>query len=136
MLKTILIDKHQVSIDNLYVTGDLVFLVILLGKVFSSPKWCYKIKLHPKIQLEHGHKIGEAQTINTLRLVSEAYSTGSARLGVKEVPIWEFVEVDKYICPFFRIRLIWVKMYDIIYLIMEMNIQNRLQQQNKSNIIH
>ena len=32
MLKTILIDHHQVSIDNVYVTGDLVFLVILLGK--------------------------------------------------------------------------------------------------------
>ena len=32
MLKTILIDNRQVSIDNLYVTGDLAFLVILLGK--------------------------------------------------------------------------------------------------------
>ena len=32
MLKTILIDNHQVSIDILYVTDDLVFLVILLGK--------------------------------------------------------------------------------------------------------
>ena len=38
MLKTILIDNHQVYIDNLYDTGDLVFLVILLGKEFSSPK--------------------------------------------------------------------------------------------------
>ena len=99
MLKTILIDHHQVSIDNLYVTGDLAFLVILLGKEFSSPKWCFKCKLHPKVWLEHGHKIGEDWTINALRLVSESDCTGPAWLGVKEVPIWEFVEVDKYICP-------------------------------------
>ena len=28
----------------------------------------------------------------------ESDSTNSARLGVKEAPIWDFVEVDKYIC--------------------------------------
>ena len=49
MLKLILIDNHQVSIDNLYVTGDLTFLVILLGKECSSPKWCFKCQLHPKV---------------------------------------------------------------------------------------
>ena len=34
MLETVSIDNHQLSIDNLYVTGDLVFLVVLLGKEF------------------------------------------------------------------------------------------------------
>ena len=34
MLDLIKIDNHQVSIDNIYVTGDLEFLVILLGKEF------------------------------------------------------------------------------------------------------
>ena len=49
ILEIISIDNHQVSIDNLYVTGDLVFLVILLGKVFSSPKGCFKCKLYSKL---------------------------------------------------------------------------------------
>ena len=49
MLKTILIENHQVSIDNLYVTGDFAFLVILLSKEFYSPKWRFKYKLHPQI---------------------------------------------------------------------------------------
>ena len=80
MLKTILIDNHQVSIDKLYVTGDLAFLVILLDKEFSSPKWYFKYKLHPKIWLEYGHKICEDWTIHTLRLISESDSTGLARL--------------------------------------------------------
>ena len=38
MLKSILIDNHQVFIDNIYVTCNLDFLVILLGKEFCSPK--------------------------------------------------------------------------------------------------
>ena len=83
MLKILLIDNHQVSIDNLYITGDLAFRVILLGKEFFSAKWCFKCKLHPKIWLEHRHKIGEDWTINTLGLVSESDLTESARLGVK-----------------------------------------------------
>ena len=40
ILETLSINNHQLSIDNLYVTGDIAFLVILLGKAFFSPKWC------------------------------------------------------------------------------------------------
>ena len=32
MLETTSIDNHQLSVDNLYVTGELAFLVILLDK--------------------------------------------------------------------------------------------------------
>ena len=38
VLDPIRIDNHQVSIENLYVTSDLAFLIILLGKEFSSAK--------------------------------------------------------------------------------------------------
>ena len=38
MLDSIKIENHQVSIDNIYVTGDLTFLVILLDKELSTPK--------------------------------------------------------------------------------------------------
>lgn len=34
--------------SNIYVTGDLAFLVILLGKEHSSPRWCIKYKLSSK----------------------------------------------------------------------------------------
>ena len=94
MLETISIDNHQLSIDNFYVTGDLTFLIILLGKEFSSPKWCFKSKLNPKVWLEHGYRIGEDWTINALRIVSESDCEGPARLDVKGAPIWEFVELD------------------------------------------
>ena len=55
--------------------------------------------MHPKVCLEHGHKIGEDWTINDLRSISESDSIESSRLGVKEAPIWKFVEGDKCICP-------------------------------------
>ena len=46
MLELITIDNNKVSIDNLYLTGDLAFMIILKGKEFSSPKWYFKCKLH------------------------------------------------------------------------------------------
>ena len=99
MLDSITIDNHQVSIDNLYVTGDLAFLVILIGNEFSSSKWCFEYKRRPKVWLECGYVIGEDWTINTLILISISNSTSSTRLGVKESSIWEFVELQNYICP-------------------------------------
>ena len=35
-------DNQQLSSSNIYVTSDLVFLVILLGKEHSPPHWCIK----------------------------------------------------------------------------------------------
>ena len=98
MLERIKFDNQHISISNIYVTSDLEFLVILLGKEFDSPKWCFKYKLHSKAQLEYRNKIGQEWTINTLRLIPESNSTSSTRLGIKESPIQEFVKVDKYVC--------------------------------------
>ena len=99
MLEPMTFVNQQLSISNIYVTDDLAFLVILLGKAFSSSKRCMKCKSYIKIWLECGYKICDDWSIKTLKLIYESDSTGYTRLGVKEVPIWEFVEVDKYICP-------------------------------------
>ena len=39
ILESIRIGNHQVSIDNIYVTDDLAFLIVLFGKNNSSYKW-------------------------------------------------------------------------------------------------
>ena len=57
------------------------------------------------VWLYHRHKIDEDWTINVLRLFSESDWTSS---GVKESPIWECVEVDKYICPIFYNKINFV----------------------------
>ena len=43
-------NNQQLSSSNIYVTGDLAFLVILLGKEHSSPHWCIKCKSPSKIE--------------------------------------------------------------------------------------
>ena len=75
------------------------------------------------VWLYHRHKIDEDWTINVLRLFSESDWTSS---GVKESPIWECVEVDKYICPIFTTKLILLTTLYIIYLIMVMNMLKML----------
>ena len=38
LFKPITFDHQQLSITNIYVTGDLIFLLILLGKEHACPK--------------------------------------------------------------------------------------------------
>ena len=47
----------------------------------------FKCRLHPKVWLEYGHKIGKYCTIYALRLISGSDSTSSVGLGIKEAPI-------------------------------------------------
>ena len=97
-------------------------MVTLLGKEFSSPKWCFKCKLHPKVWLEHGHKIGEDWTINALRIVSESVSTSYVQLGLKKLPFGSLSKLTNTFVLFCTIILIWVTIFYVIYFIMEMNI--------------
>ena len=54
--------------------------------------------------------------MNILRPVSESDWIRPARLGVKEAPIWEFVELENYICPILhnQINLANNVLYDIL----------------------
>ena len=125
MLEQIKNDNHQVYIDNSYVSGDLVFFVILLGKEFSSPKWCFKYKLHPKVWLEYGHTICEDWTINTLRLDDNLIRLVLRDLVSKKHEFRNWSKLTNTFFLFFVIRLIWVTISYIMYLIMEMNTSKR-----------
>ena len=80
-------NNQQLSMINIYAIGYLAFLVIILGTEI----------LHPKVQLERGHKIGNDWSIKALRLMFESDSAGYVRVGTKEVPIQEIFEVSTYI---------------------------------------
>ena len=45
------INNQLVSVRNIYVASDLAFLVILVGKEHSSPKWCMKCQLQSSLWL-------------------------------------------------------------------------------------
>ena len=52
-------NNQQLSSSNIYVTGDLAFLVILLGKEHSSPHWCIKCQLTSKDWKLYNHTLGD-----------------------------------------------------------------------------
>ena len=63
-------NNQQLSPSNIYVTGDLAFLVILLGKEHSSPDWCIKYKSPSKYWKLSNHSMGDEWTIETLKVMS------------------------------------------------------------------
>ena len=91
-------NNQQLSSSNIYVTGDLAFLVILLGKEHSSPHWYIKCQSTSKYWKLSNHKIGDEWSIENIKICFNL-EKNTESLGVKEEPYWDFVEVDNYICP-------------------------------------
>ena len=92
-------NNQQLSSSNIYVTGDLVFLVILLGKEHSSPHWCIKCQSTSKYWKLSNHTTGDEWSIENIKIMFQSGKKDAESVGVKEEPYWDFVEVDNYICP-------------------------------------
>ena len=78
------INNQQLSSSNIYVTGDIVFLVILLGKEYSSPHWWIKCKSPSKDWKLSNHTMGDEWSIKTLKVMFQSGKTNADSLGVKE----------------------------------------------------
>ena len=70
--ESISFNNQQLSPSNIYVTGDLAFLVILLGKEHSSPHWCIKYKSPSKHWKLSNHFMGDKWSIETLKVMSKS----------------------------------------------------------------
>ena len=57
--ESMLCNNQQLSPSNIYVTGDLTCLSILLGKEYSSPYWCIKCKSPSKNWKLSNHSMGD-----------------------------------------------------------------------------
>ena len=57
--ETISFNNQQLFSSNINVTGDLAFLIILLGKEHSSPHWCIKCKSPSKEWKLSNHTMGD-----------------------------------------------------------------------------
>ena len=91
-------NNQHLSSFNIYVTGDLAFSVMILGKEHSSPHWCIKCKSPSKYWKLSNHSMGDEWTVETLKIMSQI-GKNADNLGVKEESYWDFVEVDNFICP-------------------------------------
>ena len=95
MLEPMLINNQQVYISNKYVTGD--------RKLIIGPN-------------------GVSNEIYIISYGQNVGITGSTQLGAKETLIWEFLKLTNTCVLLFIVRLIWVAVSYIIYLIIEMNL--------------
>ena len=65
-------NNQQLSSSNIYVTGDLAFLVILLGKEHSSPHWYIKCKSPPIDWKLFNHTIYDEWSIENLKITFQS----------------------------------------------------------------
>ena len=65
----------------------LNFFVNLVGREYSSLKWCIKCILCPKEWVTSELMCGEKWIIETLKLMSRSDKIGSSRLGVKKISL-------------------------------------------------
>ena len=82
-------------------TDDLEFLIIRVGKEYSSPKWYIKCQLHPKewVNYEYIYIYSEILTIEALKLMSRSDKIDPSRLGASGQLYQEFVIIDHYVSP-------------------------------------
>ena len=65
-------NSQQLSPSNIDATGDLEFLVILLGKEQSSPHRCIKYKSPSKYWKSYNYSMGNEWTIETFKVMSQS----------------------------------------------------------------
>ena len=89
-----------VSVD-LYVTGDLAFYAMVLGKEGMSGNWCHLCRLS-RAEFSNLAKDGDPWTWELYREVTERVQSSSDKkpqLGVKTAPWWDFIPLDHYVVP-------------------------------------
>ena len=65
-------NNQQLSPSNIYVTGDLAFLVVLLGKEHSSPHWCIKCKSPSKYWKLSNNSMDDEWTIEMFKVMYQS----------------------------------------------------------------
>ena len=89
---------NKVIRPNLYITGDLAYYVVMLGKGGSSGHWCYRCDLSKDIWKEANHNNGALWSNTTLKAMSDTGKVGPSAKGVKNI---HFGTLSKYIISFY-----------------------------------
>jgi hypothetical protein len=89
--------SKSISVD-IYITGDLAFQAMALGKESMSPHWCMQCKSHKSKFLDENCEMWTIEDLETAGAAAEK-SKGDPLLGVKKKPWWSFIPVNHYIVP-------------------------------------
>ena len=84
---------------KIFVTGDLAFYAMVLGKEGMSPHWCHLCKLSRK-EFQDMNAEGDKWTNEAMKATAEEVATdGKWRLGVKSKLWWPFIDIQNYVVP-------------------------------------
>jgi len=94
---------------KLFVTGDLLFYSIVLGRVAPN-HWCFCCKLHPKEWKKNPFSVTDRWTMDEFiemakRYSDDAYKTDGEYLGQRRKPEWPFIDILDWACPFLHIKI-------------------------------
>ena len=86
---------------NLYVTGDLAFYAMIMGKEGMSGNWCHLCQLS-RAEFSDLLKDGNPWSWELYREIAaqvESSPNNKPRLGVKTAPWWDFIPLEHYVVP-------------------------------------
>jgi hypothetical protein len=85
---------------RLFITGDLKFIMVCLGRANADSKWCWLCDLsHAQWQIRN-HADGKIWTLETLIAAFNSSGHGRNRVkGVVELPVITCVGPDRYVYP-------------------------------------
>ena len=99
---------------NLYVTCDLAFYAIVLGKEGMSPKWCHLCQVREgnrrdlnrtdtawttDLYNEAAETVDKMNADKAARLNKDKSDMNESHLGVKSKLWWDFIPIDHYVVP-------------------------------------
>ena len=100
------IARQVINHVEIYNTGDLKWMAMLLGMADMSNEWCIFCFMRKMQWSVRGHEKGEKRTMaKLLALASDTTKKGAERLGVKFRPYWDFIPIEKYTVPLLHILI-------------------------------
>jgi hypothetical protein len=88
--------SNEINVD-VYITGDLSFQAMVLGKESMAPHWCMLCKAHKDKFLDN-NEMWTMEDLVQAGMTAET-SIGDPQLGVKKQPWWSFIPLHHYIVP-------------------------------------
>jgi hypothetical protein len=90
------INSHIVDI---YLTGDLAFQAMALGKESMSGWWCMQYKATRSQFMDENSKMWTMDELVRCGIIGKSTNDNKPKLGIKQRPWWPFIPLTNYVPP-------------------------------------
>jgi hypothetical protein len=112
-------NSHNV---NMYVTGDLAFQAIALGKESKAGWWCMLCKASRRQFLDNKSKMWTMDELVRCGTIAES-TNNEPQLGVKQRPWWPFIPLTNYVSPLLHCESLRNNIFDLFWDIVNEHIE-------------